>query len=207
MTTLEVKNLPLQAKEADLKRLFAPFAAQTQSQLVAITHIAHRRLAYIDYDSTEAVKQALKKQEEFTLLGRSLSLKSKSSTHKRKLKLKNARHQQERQNVQQQLAQRRLDQEKSLTLQNVPAQENNQAALQSLLSSFGSIVGSIQCIPKSGLAIVHFSSAKAVQAVRDHPLPLTLSGQVLEIHQRSKGQPPKQKRPEEPVPVLHSGAA
>jgi len=77
--TLVIKNVPDNAKEADIRDLFEPFASATYTKVVGITVSAHRGLAFVDYDSSAPVVAALESSERpFSLYGRVLDMEQKT---------------------------------------------------------------------------------------------------------------------------------
>jgi hypothetical protein len=80
--TLVIKNLPNDAKEAELLALFEPFAARTNTKLVGTK--LHRGLAFVDYDSVAPVMAAVgdHKKEPMKMGGRTLEVQQKTEEQK-----------------------------------------------------------------------------------------------------------------------------
>mmetsp|Transcript_42392 Transcript_42392/g.48151 ORF Transcript_42392/g.48151 Transcript_42392/m.48151 type:complete len:499 (+) Transcript_42392:324-1820(+) len=76
-STLVIKNVPDGTKEADIRILFEPFAVDTKARIIGIT-VAHRGLAFVDYDSTAPVLAALEKKDQFFLNQKALEVGQKN---------------------------------------------------------------------------------------------------------------------------------
>lgn len=79
--TLVIKNLPDDAKEAELLAIFEKFAVQTKTKIVSSTISSHRGLAFVDYDSVAPVMAAVEQhgKEPIQLNGRVLEVDQKTA--------------------------------------------------------------------------------------------------------------------------------
>lgn len=81
-STLVIKNVPDGTKEGDIRILFEPFAIDTKANIIGIT-VAHRGLAFVDYDSTAPVLAALEKKDKFFLNKKQLEIGQKTADRNR----------------------------------------------------------------------------------------------------------------------------
>mmetsp|Transcript_22169 Transcript_22169/g.33515 ORF Transcript_22169/g.33515 Transcript_22169/m.33515 type:complete len:480 (-) Transcript_22169:160-1599(-) len=81
-STLVIKNVPDGTKEADIRILFETFATATKTKIIGIT-VAHRGLAFVDYDSTAPVLAALEKKDQFFLNKKQLEIGQKTADRNR----------------------------------------------------------------------------------------------------------------------------
>jgi hypothetical protein len=78
--TLVIKNLSGEAVEPEVRGLFEPFAAKTNSVIVGCYVAAHRNLAFVDFDQTAPVLLALEQHQTsaLTLHDRKLEIHQKT---------------------------------------------------------------------------------------------------------------------------------
>jgi len=81
-STLVIKNVPDGTKEGDIRILFEPFATETKAKIIGIT-VAHKGLAFVDYDSTAPVLAALEKKDKFFLNKKQLEIGQKTADRNR----------------------------------------------------------------------------------------------------------------------------